>query len=113
MPAIEHYEDRFVEMARSNPSGLLELLFKENISPADLTFAASAAGDIPDSELVVPMLLKLLEHKSAIVREGAIYGLSNYLPSDTIYDKFRELRSSDHSTGVRETLAQILDSTRI
>lgn len=110
MTMYESYEDEneFTVMAESDPLRLVGLLSDGSLRPADLSSAAEAAGRIPRQDVVVLTLLKLLKHESAIVREGAVYGLCYYLPSDEIYSRFKELRSSDPSDGVRSVLEDIL-----
>ena len=47
----------------------------ETIHPYKLTFLLEDAAKEASSEQIVPILLKALQHKSALVREGAVIGL--------------------------------------
>jgi hypothetical protein len=71
-------EALFERLAQQDPNRLLRMLNSGDLEPALLTHAAETAGRHLASELVVPVLLKLLQHTSPLVREGAIYGLSHH-----------------------------------
>lgn len=47
-------------------------------SPEELVFVAEYAGNELPSEVVVPHLLKLLDHLEAFVREGVVRGLETH-----------------------------------
>lgn len=101
-------EAYFVHLARHDPARLADLLQVGVLPPEDLTFAAEMAGNIQDSELIRPALLRLLEHSSAVVREGAILGLDRHL-DDRTRERLRELAMTDPSPGVRVTARDALD----
>ncbi len=63
-------------VAENDPEKLLLLINSGNLDTPDLALAAEIAGTISVQNLVVPVLLDLLSHESAVVREGAIYGLA-------------------------------------
>ena len=52
---------------------------KPGLRPSDLTFVAEALGRLQDSDNARSVLIRLLGHEAALVREGAIYGLSHHL----------------------------------
>ena len=97
----------FEYLADVDPVRLVRLIESGSLEPADLTFAAEAAGRSP-GEIVVESLLRLLSHSAAIVREGAAYGLSRHRTSE-VDERLREMAKGDGSPGVREAVAQILE----
>ena len=68
-------ESEFERMAIESPKELVLWINKGNLRPSQLTFAAEALANASDPFLVVPCLLRLLDHSSSLVREGAVYGL--------------------------------------
>ena len=62
---------------------LAQLIQSQQLAAADLTFAAEILGNSKDHELVRTVLTPLLSHVEAVVREGAIYGLTNHLDPAT------------------------------
>lgn len=70
-------EEMFEFLALMSPGALLELLAEPSLSPANLSFAAEAAGRAsiaPDR--IVRALEGLLGHPKGYVREGMVYGLA-------------------------------------
>lgn len=65
-------EAAFEYLVETDPASLLKLISSGRLSASELTFAAEIAGRIPQSR---DILIKLLAHKDAVVREGAVYGL--------------------------------------
>ncbi|MBI4586015.1 MAG: HEAT repeat domain-containing protein [Planctomycetes bacterium] len=101
-------EKDFYIFAKNDPTKLIQLISAEILEPNDLTFAAEAAGTIQDKEIAVPVLLRLLEHMSPVVREGAVYGLSNHL-SQRVIERLKEVERLDRSPGVKEAVREVLE----
>lgn len=95
----------FARLAAEDPSRLITMLGDGSLSNADLTFAAEEAGRCGDAACAA--LLALLGHESAVVREGAIYGLQRLEPSPTITDTLTRIAASDPSPGVRSAAAEV------
>ena len=95
-------------LAAKEAPDLVALVTSGALPPSQLTFAAEAVGRINNSVLVRDTLLPLLKHASAVVREGAIYGLSNHLDDDA-RDVIKLIAQSDPSLGVRAAAAELLD----
>lgn len=96
----------FEYLADNDPAELLRLIDSSSLQPEDLTFAAEVAGRLP-GELVVKSLLALLRHDSAVVREGAIYGLSNHR-STSVDTELQNIIIRDSSYAVREAAGATL-----
>lgn len=99
------------QLAASAPHELLRLIASATLDPADLTFAAEAAGRIGagDAEAVRAALLPLLGHASSVVREGAIYGLVLHM-DPTVRLRLVEVAARDASPAVRSVAAETLES---
>lgn len=75
----------------------------------DLTFAAEIAGcRINESASVRPVLLDLLRHPDAIVREGAIYGIAHHL-DDEVRMTLAMMSEYDPSGCIRECAREALE----
>lgn len=95
-------------LAAQNPAQLIRLLRERRLSVAGLTNAAEIAGALPTKE-VAPILLELLAHPSAVVREGAVLGLGRHVDDDAVRAKLHTIAESDASSGVRATARDMLD----
>jgi HEAT repeat protein len=104
----EPCEGAFEFLAGKYPTSLLQLIAEGRLDVADLTFAAEIAGRICRSEAVVRTLRPLLTHSSAVVREGAIYGLANHL-DDSLRAEVRRMSGEDASVAVRTAAADAVD----
>lgn len=98
-PAVpcEHECER---LAQENPERLAEWIASGTLAAAQLTFAAEHLGTWEDSERVRAVLVPLLDHAQPIVREGALYGLSQHLDEPTRALVLR-LADTDASWAVR------------
>lgn len=100
----EPCEAAFEFLMREDPRALAQLIERQQLAAADLTFAAEILGHADDHALVRKVLSPLLSHPEAVVREGAIYGLANHLDSVT-RALVKQRAESDPSHAVR-TVAQ-------
>lgn len=105
----EPSEENFARLALEAPETLVVLLVSNMLRPSDLTFAAEAAGQISDSEMVRAPLLALLNHEAALVREGAVYGLARHLSAE-VRTRLQEVAGNDPSPGVREAARETLET---
>lgn len=86
---------------------IAEQIQHEQLEPARLTFAAEEIAELADSDLVRKTLLPLLQHGSAIVREGAIRGLVWHL-NEEVRATLAAIAESDPSNGVRTAAEDVL-----
>jgi hypothetical protein len=94
-------------IAEADPDQLVELLQAE-IHPGDLARCASAAYFVQDRSKVRNLLVSLARsHRSPIVREACLQGLSNENHSSVV-ELFRYLSTSDMNPSVREVAQEIL-----
>ena len=105
-------EGHFIALAKEAPTRLAEWTRTVLSSrPELLTFAAEAAGRITHTPLALSVLLPLLRHDDAVVREGAVYGLASHLSvSIQARDTLRELLGSETSPGVTTAIQEALST---
>lgn len=102
----------FDNLARSQPKLLIALIESGCMDYYDLTYAAESAGRVEDPSIVVPTLLNLLDHSNAVVREGAIYGLSMHLDGvmrTMIRERLEIVIRDDGSESVKIAAASAID----
>lgn len=92
-------------MSVSDPEGLIAALSNAELPPWELTFAAEAAGHLPNAR---GALISLLDHPAPVVREGAIYGLTRLLTNDPTLRGPLEKMTNDRSGAVREAASEAL-----
>ena len=100
-------EAMFEALAQRHPVELVKLIDSNKLPPAELTFAAEALGCISDGELVRRTLIRLLDHSSAVVREGALYGLQWHLDNQ-VRTIIANMATSDSSPGVRSSAQDLI-----
>lgn len=95
-------DDEAARLAMEEPSALAAILSGPLIDSVDLSCAAEIFGrDCTDSGIVVPVLMAILEHERALVREGAVYGLHSHRHVARVVDVLRRVAEADPSAGVR------------
>ncbi len=101
-------EELFIALAEQAPQSLANLLLKDGLlDNAELTLAAEAMGRAEDRKLVRQSLTHLLKHPSALVREGAIYGLAE-LGSLDVRAAVAMLAGTDAHPGVQRAAKAVL-----
>jgi len=94
-------EGFFRELAQVRPDELASLITQGLLGSAHLSLAAESIGLWNDATQVRSTLTPLLEHGSAVVREGAIYGLRPHL-NPAIRERLHTIAQNDASIGVRD-----------
>jgi hypothetical protein len=104
----EPCEGAFEYIVDHQPSELARLIRDGALAPGDLSFAAEILGRAFDSHLVRKTIGPLLQHPEAVVREGAIYGLTRHL-DDPMRAELERTSRSDPSAAVRTAAKDALD----
>lgn len=102
------------QLAITNPKELARILTNPNIDNASLTFGVEILGEeVSDKEIVIPVLKKLLKHVNALVREGAIIGVTAFFNGQTIdYDILniiKHIKLNDPSPIIRNCAKELLE----
>lgn len=110
---MSYSENQLTALAQSNPKELARILISPNTDTRALTFGAEIlGGEITDETLVLPVFRFLLKHVNAIVREGALIGVSafytNKKPPQEIMDRIQIIASSDPSPTLKEVAQDII-----
>jgi hypothetical protein len=110
---MSYSEIQLKAMVQNNPKELVRLLTSPNADTYLLTFGAELlGGEVTDENMVLPTLRQLLKHINAVVREGAMIGLSSFYmekkPPQDILDKLQSMSTIDPSPTIREYADSIL-----
>lgn len=105
----EPCEAMFEHLATHHSASMIALLQHGKLDPADLTFAAEIAGRlINNGDAVRAVLLPLLRHPDAAVREGTIYGLTRHM-SGSVRDTLLRMTKMDPSEAVKTAASDALN----
>ena len=96
------------ELEAMPPDELRAVLRDKDASVYTLTFAAEIAGRTQCAEDVVMLLVDLLEHPSAVVREGAIMGLEHHIGVPGVIPTLKRRSEVDASFAVRAVACDVL-----
>src|SRR3972149_1723687 len=107
----DRYSMNFKSLIETNPEQFLELIHGNYLTPARLTHAAEAIGQVEKVEELIPTLLELSKHESPLVREGAILGMSSLIDKGykELYERLQEMSSTDPSTSIQEIAKETLE----
>lgn len=112
---MSYSETQLNALAKDNPKELARVLSSSNVDVHTLTFGAELlGGEVKDGELVLPVLRRLLKHVNAIVREGAMLGVSAFFldggkPPQDIIERLRTMANSDPSPSNRDTANSLVE----
>jgi len=107
-------ENQLNVLAKNNPKELVRVLMNPNSDVVALTFGAEIlGGEVKEEDLVLPVLRKLLKHINAIVREGAMIGVSAFYaenkPPQDILDKLKAISCNDPSPACKDYASSLLE----
>lgn len=110
---MSYSEIQLKAMVQNNPKELVRLLTSPNADTHLLTFGAELlGGEVIDESMVLPTLRQLLKHINAVVREGAMIGISSFYmekkPPQDILEKIRNMSTNDPSPTIKEYAQTIL-----
>lgn len=101
-------EELFVALAGRSCVALVRLLTTEGLlDDVELSLAAEALGRAENRKLARQTLVQFLKHRSALVREGAIYGLAE-LGSSEVRLAIAVVAKKDTHPGVRRAAGAVL-----
>ncbi len=103
-------------LAQQNPKELIRIITNSKGDPQTLAFGAEVLGEEVDNEpLVTPVLRQLLKHPHALVREGALNGITSFfsdkseVPRD-ILDQLRTIAKNDPLSTNKEVAADMIST---
>ena len=109
---MNYSQNQLKQLAQNNPRELARILTSPNADIHTLTFGAELLGETSDERIALPSLRQLLKHINAVVREGAMMGLSSlYMerkPPQDVLEKLRLMAKSDPSPSCKEFADSLL-----
>ena len=109
----EPIEGTFSLIAINYPEVAIKLVESNTMSSLELTWLAEHVGEQEVAHAgVEDLLIKLSEHSEPIVREGALYGIDNYLinrHSDILLKQLEKLMTHEHKTTAEIAKDTLLD----
>jgi hypothetical protein len=107
---MSYSQNQLKTIAQTNPKELARILTSPNADVPTLTFGAELLGDA-EERIALPALKQLLKHVHAVVREGAMMGLSSlymeHKPPQEVIERLQVISKTDPSPnnkGFAETL---------
>jgi hypothetical protein len=115
---MSYSEIQIKDLAQNNPKELIRILTSPNVDTHMLTFGAELLGaEVSDETLVLPALRRLLKHINAVVREGAMAGVSSFYldrkPPQDVLDKLKIMTKADPSPTIREYAQNLLEDFEV
>jgi vesicle coat complex subunit len=109
---MAHSQHQLEALAKNNPKELIRIITSPNSDAHTLTFGAELLGELEDESLVLPALRKLLKHAHALVREGAIYGVTNFYtkskPPAEIIERLQHMAEHDPSPACKTCASDLV-----
>lgn len=109
---MNYSQNQLKTLVQSNPKELARVITSPNPDTHLLAIGAELLGDVSDERIVLPALRQLLKHVHALVREGAMTGLSSFYiekkPPQDILDRLRVMIKTDPSNDLREYAQSLL-----
>ena len=103
---MNYSPNQLKELVQSNPKELARVITSPNSDTHMLAVGAELLGDVSDERIVLPALRQLLKHVHALVREGAMTGLSSFYlekkPPQDILERLRVMSKNDPSPDLKE-----------
>jgi hypothetical protein len=111
---MSYSENQLTALAKSNPKELVRIITSPNSDVHALTFGAEIlGGEVTDESLVLPALRQLLKHINAVVREGAMIGVSAFYldktPPQDILDRLKKISNTDPSPACKDFAITLLE----
>jgi len=95
-------------LADAQDHRLLDIVQDRQVADTTRTYAAETAGQLTDSAQVVPVLSACLSSDSLLMREGAVYGLSQHWHAPGVPDLLAARFEVEQSSGVRQAIEEAL-----
>lgn len=103
-------EDQMYKLAKENPAKLMMEMVR--MGPPELIVAAEILGAWNNTPESRACLIDLTKHINALVREGAVYGLTHSIEEPDNWEALEALRN-DPSPDVREAVDDALEDRSI
>jgi len=109
---MNYSHNQLKALVQTNPKELVRVVTSPNADTQMLTVGAELLGEITDERIVLPAFRQLLKHVHALVREGAMTGLSSFYlgkkPPQDILDRLQIMTKNDPSADLKEYADSLL-----
>ena len=99
-------------LVQSNPKELVRVITSPNADTHMLTLGAELLGEVSDERIALPAPRQLLKHVNAVVREGAMLGLSTFYmerkPPADVLEKLQVMSQADPSPSLKDFAQSLL-----
>lgn len=114
---MNYSANQLQQLAQSNPKELARVVTSPNADTHLLVVGAELLGEVTDERIALPALRQLLKHVHALVREGAMTGLSSFYlekkPPQDILDRLRVMAKSDPSPNLKDYAQSLLQDFEV
>ena len=114
---MNYSQNQLKALVDTNPKELARVITSPNSGTHLLAVGAELLGDVTDERIVLPALRQLLKHVHALVREGAMTGLSSFYlerkPPQDILERLRVMTKNDPSPDLREYAQSLLKNFEV
>lgn len=114
---MNYSQNQLKALVDTNPKELARVITSPNSDTHLLAVGAELLGDVTDERIVLPALRQLLKHVHALVREGAMTGLSSFYlerkPPQDILERLRVMTKNDPSPDLREYAQSLLKNFEV
>lgn len=111
---MSYSHEQLHKLAESDLPKFIKILNSPNSDTYTLSIGAEILGEeVTDEDISLPILKKLLKHVNAVVREGAVIGITalfadKKIPAD-ILERVKEMSQNDPSPALRLYANDILE----
>jgi hypothetical protein len=110
---MKYTDSQLRNLCQINPQDLIRLLNSPSIDAHTICNGTEILSEeISDEEIVLPILKQFLKHRNAIVREGALIGLTSFYleksPTSDILDLVKVISTNDPSPQLRDYASDII-----
>ena len=103
---MAYSQNQLKDLIQSNPKELIRFITSPNADTHLLALGAEFLGEISDERIVLPAFRQLLRHVNAVIREGALTGISSFYstrtPPQDIIDRLQSIIKTDPSPDLKE-----------
>lgn len=108
MTSINYYK----QLCETNIEETANLLSSNTLENVDLIFLLEIFGEtiLTTNENYIKLLISFLNHNSTIVREAAVYGLSNHIQSKIVHDALFSALDNEMDPYIIDSIQYSLDT---
>lgn len=103
---MSYSPNQLKSLLQNNPKELARIITSPNADTHMLTVGAELLGEISDERIALPALRQLLKHVHALVREGAMVGLSSFYmtrkPPQDVIERLTIMAKNDPAPTLRD-----------